>query len=117
MIITQVDLESEEEEEQMDPKKRPSLKDLLASRNKGGSSKEARKTQPPAILAPPTPTELGLLAMSNLKKRRLDQHLEEGELIPWKENKQKKKAKDLKDRRGPSVESRDEAEICRPQRS
>ena len=114
LIITQVDSESEEEEEQMDPKKRLGLKDLLASRNKGGSSKEAPKTQPPAILAPPTPIELGLLAMPNLKKRRLDQHLEEGELIPWKENKQKKMAKDLRDRRGPSVESRDEAEICRP---
>ena len=87
LIITQVDLESEEEEEQMDAKKRPGLKSLLTSRNKGGSSKEAPKTQPPAIPVPPLPTELGLLAMPNLKKRRPDQDVEEGELIPWKENK------------------------------
>ena len=56
----------------MDPKKRPGLKGLLASRNKGGSSKEAPKTQPPAIPTPPPPTELGLLTMPNLKKRRPD---------------------------------------------
>ena len=87
LIITQVDSKSEEEEEQMDQKKRPGLKSLLTSRNKGGSSKEAPKTQPPAIPIPPPPTELGLLAMPNLKKRRPDQDVEEGELIPWKENK------------------------------
>ena len=71
----------------MDQKKRPGLKSLLANRNKGGSSKEAPKTQPLAIPIPPPPTELGLLAMPNLKKRRPDQDVEEGELIPWKENK------------------------------
>ena len=40
LIITWIDSESEEEEEEMDQKKRPSLKGLLASRNKWGSSKE-----------------------------------------------------------------------------
>ena len=87
LIITQVDSKSEEEEEQMDQKKRPGLKSLLVSKNKRGSSKEAPKTQPPAIPVPPPPTELGLLAMPNLKKRRPDQDMEEGKLIPWKENK------------------------------
>ena len=33
LIITQVNSESEEEEEQMDQKKRPGLKGMLASRN------------------------------------------------------------------------------------
>ena len=61
LIITQVDSESKEEEEQMDKKKRPGLKGLLASRNKGGSSKEAPKTQPPVIPLPPPPTNLDLL--------------------------------------------------------
>ena len=117
LIIIWVDLESEEEEEQMDQKKRPGLKGLLPSRNKGGSSKEAPKTQPTVIPPPPPPTDLGLLAMPNLKKRRPDQELEEGKVIPRKENKQQKMAKDLRDRRGPSVENRDEAEICWPQRS
>ena len=37
LIITRIDLESEEEEEEMDQKKRPGLKGLLANRNKGGS--------------------------------------------------------------------------------
>ena len=44
LVITQIDLESEEEEEEMDQKKRPGLKGLLASKNKGGSSKEVPKT-------------------------------------------------------------------------
>ena len=46
LVITQIDLESEEEEDQMDQKKRPGLRGLLA-KNRGGSSKEAPKTQPP----------------------------------------------------------------------
>ena len=87
---------------------------MLASRNKGGSSKEAPKTQPPAIPAPPPPTNLGLLAMPNLKKRRPDQELEEGELVPRKENKQQKMTKDPRDKRVNSVDSKDEAEVHRP---
>ena len=46
LIITQVDSESEEEEEQMDQKKRPGLKDLLASRNKGEAQKRPPKHNP-----------------------------------------------------------------------
>ena len=72
LIITRIDSEFEEEEEQMDQKKRPGLRALLANRNKGGSSKEAPKTQPPEIPAPLPPTNPGLLAMPNLKKKRLD---------------------------------------------
>ena len=72
LIITQVDSESEEEEEQMDQKKQPGLKGLLASRNKGGSLKKAPKTQPQVIPPPPAPIDLGLLAMPNLMKRRPD---------------------------------------------
>ena len=114
LIITQVNSESKEEEEQMDQKKRPGLKGLLSSRNKGGSSKEAPKTQPPAIPAPPPPTDLGLLVMPNLKKRRPNQELVEGELVPQKENKQQKTTKDPRDKRGNSVDSRDEIEVRRP---
>ena len=98
LIITQIDLESEEEEEQMDQKKRPSLKGLLA-KNKGGSFKETPKTQPPEIPAPPPPTDPGLMAIPNLKKRRLDQGLEEGELVSRKENKQQKTTRDPRDKR------------------
>ena len=115
LIITRIDSESEEEEKQMDQKKRPSLRGLLA-RNKGGSSKKAPKTQPLEILTPSPPTDPGLLAMPNLKKRRPDQGLEEGELVPWKENKQQKTTRDPRDKRGSSVDSRDEVEVRRPQR-
>ena len=38
-VITQIDSEFEEEKEEMDQKKRPGLKGLLASRNKGGKFK------------------------------------------------------------------------------
>ena len=114
LIITQIDSESEEEEEQMDQKKRPGLRGLLA-KNKMGS-KEAPKTQPLEIPAPPPPIDPGLLAMPNLKKRRPDQGLEKGELVPRKENKQQKTTRDHRDKRGSFVDSREEVEVRRPQR-
>ena len=48
LIITRVDSESEEEEEQMDQKKRPGLKGLLASRNKGGKLKRGPQNTTPS---------------------------------------------------------------------
>ena len=99
----------------MDQKKRSGLKGLLASKNKEGSSKEVPKTQPPAIPPPPPPTDLGLQAMPNFKKRRPDHELEEGELVSRKDNKQQKVAKDPRDKKGASVNSRDEVEVRRPQ--
>ena len=118
LVIAWIDLESKEEEKEMDQKKKPGLKGLLASRNKGGSSKKAPKTQLPVILPPPPPpTDLGLQAMPNLKKRRPDHELEEGEVTPQKDNKQKKIAKDPRDKRGTSIDSRNEAEVRRPQQT
>ena len=60
LVITRINSKSEEEKEEVDQKKRPSLKGLLASRNKGGGSKEAPKMQPPAIPLPSPATNLGL---------------------------------------------------------
>ena len=98
----------------MDQKKRPGLKGLLA-KSRGGSSKEAPKTQPPPeIPVPHPPTDLGLQAMPNLKKKRPDQGLEEGEIVPRKEGKQQKTNRDPEDKRGSSVDSREEAEVLRP---
>ena len=57
------------------------------------------------------------MAMPNLKKRRPDHELEEGEVAPRKDNKQQKVAKDPRDRRGASVDNREEAEVCQPQRT
>ena len=99
----------------MDQKNRLGLRGLLA-KNKGGSSKKAPKTQPLEIPSPPPPTDPGLLAMPNLKKRRLDQGLEEGELVPRKENKQQKTTRDPRAKRGSFVDSREEVEVRRPQR-
>ena len=49
--------------------------------------------------------------MPNLKKRRPNHELKEGEIAPRKDNKQQKMAKDPRDKRGASIDSRDEAEI------
>ena len=119
LAITRIDLESEEEEGAMDSKKRPGLKGLLASRNKRGNSKEAPKTQPPIVLPPPPlpPTDFDLQAMPNLKKRRTEHELEEGKVALQKDKKQQKIAKDPWDKRSTSIDSRDEAEVCRPQRT
>ena len=48
--------------------------------------------------------------MPNLKKRRPDHELEEGEVAPRKD-KQPIIAKDPRDKRGTSVDSRDKAEV------
>ena len=83
LIVARVD--SNEEEEHMALNQRRSLRDLLADRNKGSSSKEATKSQvPPNLPLPPSlpPTYLGLNVMKDLKKKRLVQDLEEGEVAP-----------------------------------
>ena len=58
--------------------------------------------------------DLGLQAMPNLKKMRPNHKLEEDKLAPRKDNKQQKVAKDPRDKKGTSVDSRDEAEVRRP---
>ena len=63
---------------------RKGLRDLLAGRNKGSTSKEVPKFQTPPNLppSPPPPTiDLDLLLIPNLKKKRKDQVLEEGEVV------------------------------------
>ena len=62
-------------------KPRTSLKGLLANKNKGLISKEVPKTQVPSSLSlppPPPPTDLELKAISNLRKKRPVEDLEEG---------------------------------------
>ena len=61
------------------------LRDLMATRNKWSTSKEAPKSQVPPILPPPpplSPTGLELHAIPNLKEKRLVQELEEWEVAP-----------------------------------
>ena len=78
--------------------------------------KEAPKTQvtPNLSFPPPSlPTDLGLKAILDLRKKRPIEELEEGEVVPHKGAKQQKKSKDPKDKRDKLVESQDKAEICR----
>ena len=49
LIFAKIDDNSQEEEEGMSFNPRKGLKDLLAGRNKGSSSKEAPKSQPPFL--------------------------------------------------------------------
>ena len=90
----------------------------MANRNKGQSFKDAPKVQVPASLPPPPlpSTDLGLQANSNLRRKRPVDDLEEGEVGPQKA-KQQKKAKELKDKRTKSIDSRDEAAVRRGQRT
>ena len=88
LVVARIDTrseEEEEEEEEMTLNQRESLRDLMAERNKGSSSKEAPKSQVPPTLPPPTPpppTDLRLNAMKDLKKKRPVQDLEEGKVAP-----------------------------------
>ena len=79
---------------------RRGLKDLVARRNKGSSSKEAPKTQlPPNPPLPPLPSPLDLLPNPNLqKKKRKEKDIEGGvgEIGPLK---QQKTAKDCQGRK------------------
>ena len=114
LMVTQIDSSSKEEE--MALNQRRSLRDLMASRNKGVISQEASKSQvPPTISLPPplTPTNLGLQAMRDLKKKRPIQEIEAGELLPQKGMKQQKIAKDPKDKRSSSVDNRKKKNLAK----
>ena len=82
LVVAQIDSSSEEEEMTLNQKR--SLRDLMASKNKGVTSQEASKSQVPPTLPPPPPTDLNLQAMRDLKKKRPIQEIEEGELPPQK---------------------------------
>ena len=110
--FTLLDNSFEEEEDRMALNKgNKSLRDLMEARNKVSSSKEAIKFQVPPTLSPPPPslpTDLGLKAIPDLKKKRPVQELKEGEVSLQKGAKQQKMAKDPRDRRSTSVDSRKE---------
>ena len=101
----------------MDLKQRSGLKGLMANRNKGQPSRDVPKVQVPASLPPPPspPTDLGLQTNTNLRRKRTVDDLKEGEVGPQEEVKQQKKAKEPKDKRAKSVDSRDEALVRRGQ--
>lgn len=76
---------SSEEGENMDQKKRPSLRGLIANRNKGATPIEVPKAQTSTNLPlppPSPPADLGLRINPDQKKKRPLQELEEGEVLP-----------------------------------
>ena len=98
---------SSEEAENMDLKKRPSLKGLIANRNKGATPPEVPKVQTSANL--PLPpfhplADLGPCVNPDLKKKRPPQELEEGEMLLQRCTKQQK-SKGLRDKRAKSMDS------------
>ena len=76
---------SSKEGENMDQKKRPSLRGLIANRNKGLTPTEVPKAQASANLPfppPSPPADLSLRINLDLKKKRPLQELEKGEVPP-----------------------------------
>ena len=73
---------SSKEAEAMDLKKRPSLRDLMASRGKRATLPETLKVQTPVNILPPPPlrpADQGLHPNPDPKKKKPIQELEEGE--------------------------------------
>ena len=65
--------------------KKTRLRDFLKNKRVGLQGTSGSKPLPTLPLPPPPPTtELGLLPIPNLKKKRKDQELEEGEVVPQK---------------------------------
>ena len=87
---------------------RRDLKDLVADRNKGSSSKKALQTQlPPNLPLPPLSFPLGLHPNPNLqKKKRKGKDIEEGKIVPLKDPKQQKI---VREKRGSSVENKEDS--------
>ena len=112
IVIACSDGSSDEEVDNMGSKGK-SLRELMAARGKGQTSKAPTKSQthsdlPPA--PPQIPADLSLKANPNLKKKRSVKSLEEGEVGPCQGNKQQKTTREQRDKRAPSVESREEME-------
>ena len=80
-MVAKIDNNFEEEEEEMAFNPRKGMKDLLSGRNKGSSSKEALKSQPLSTLPPLLPPTTSLLPIPNLKKKRKEQEVKEGEVV------------------------------------
>ena len=98
-------LDTTSEEDMASNKQGRGLKDLLAGRAKGGTSKGAPKAKVPHSLPPP-PVDLGLKVIPDLKKKRPIVNSEEGEISQQKGTKQQKTGKEPKDKRSSSVDSR-----------
>ena len=120
-MIARPDSSSEEEEDSMVLNKgNKSLRNLMASRGKGSTLKEATQSLVPSNLPPPPPplqipADLKLKPILDLKKKKPVEVLEEGEVGPRNGTKQQKVVQDAWEKRSRFVESREEqnrADMC-----
>ena len=111
--------DTSDKEEAMAPKTGPSLKELMKSRNKAPSPKDKNKSKPPVNPPPPPPqilADLGLKPNPDLRKKRPMDTVEEGELGPFKGNKQARQTQEYRSRRSSSVDNRKEAPVAQVRR-
>ena len=121
-IITYVG-DSSDEKEEMAPKTGPSLRELMKRRNKTPSPQDKNKSKPPVNPPPPPPqllVDLGLKLNPDLRRKRHDEALDEGEMGPSKGSKQPRQSQDQRSRRSNSIDSQEElsvAQVRRPTRT
>ena len=108
IIIACSDDSSDEEVDNMAGKGK-TLRELMASRGKGQSSKVPAQSQTQVLppVAPQVPSDLGLKVNPDLKKKRPVDTPEEGEVVPHPV-KQQKITRGQRSKRASSVESREE---------
>ena len=112
-FVAYLDDSFDKEVDNMASNKGKILRELMAARGKGQTSKAPTKSQIPSDLppAPPQiPADLDLKVNPDLKKKRPIESLEEGEVGPRQGAKQQKVTREPRDKRAPSVESGDELE-------
>ena len=109
IVIACSDDSSDEEVDNIAPEKGKSLRELMATRGKGQSSKAPAQSQTPVLppVAPQLPSDLGLKVNPDLKKKRPVDTPEEGEVVP-RPVKQQKTTRGQKNKRASSVKSREE---------
>ena len=113
-VVTYI-ADTSDEEEEMAPKIGPSLKELMWNRNKAPSPQEKNKLKQPANPPPPppqVPVDLGLKPNPDLRRKRLVESAEEGELGPSKGTKQARQTQELRGRRSHSVDSREKPPVA-----
>ena len=121
-VVTYVEDSSDDEAEEMASKSGKSLRELMKGRNIAPTPQEAHKSKPPVNPPPPPPqllVDLGLKPNPELRRKRQQDALEEGEIGPPKGNKQQRMSQDQRSWRSNSVESREDplvAQVYHPSR-
>ena len=88
-------------------------------RNKAPSPQEANKSKPPVNPPPPPPqlpVDLGLKPNPELRRKRVQEAPEEGEISPSKGNKQQRQSQDRRSRRSNYVDSREDPPVAQVRR-